>query len=248
MSDRITVETIPNIPHIEADQDIGGIILNAVEAAGVELQENDIMCVASKAVSIAERRNVNLADVKVSEIAKQLHERIPRKDPRTIQLMLDETGQADGSRLAIQGDFVAGWLPNGLRLTSAGVDKMGPEEVILLPKNSDESAKNIGQRILESTGINVGIVITDSDGREDKKGATQLAIGVYGVPPLRVTESISDAGETQAAEETLCDMVAAAAALIMGQRGTNKPVVLLRGVDYTFDSTASIKDALNQQS
>ena len=237
MSDRITVETLPNIPYIESGQEIGDILLTAIKSAGIILEENDIICVASKAVSIAEQRQINLVDVDAGEIAKQIHERVPRKDVRTLQLMIDETGKPDGSRLEIQGNYIAGWLPNGLRLTSAGVDKMSAETVILLPENSDESAKRIGQRILESTGIN---------GREDKKGATQLAIGVYGVPPLRVTESISDEGKTQVAEETLCDMVAASAALIMGQRGTNKPAVLIRGIDYEFNPNVVIQDALNE--
>lgn len=244
MSDRITIETLPNIPYIESGQEISDVLLTAIEAAGIQLEENDIMCVASKAVSIAEKRQVNLEDVDVSEVATSIHEQVPRKDPRTIQLMIDQTGAPDGSRLEIQGNYIAGWLPNGLRLTSAGVDKMSAETVILLPENSDESAKRIGQRILETTGINVGIIITDSDGREDKKGATQVAIGVYGVPPLRVTESVSGDGVAQRAEETLGDMIAASAALIMGQRGTNKPAVLIRGHQYEFDEEAKIADAL----
>jgi coenzyme F420-0:L-glutamate ligase len=244
MSDRITIEVLPNIPYIESGQDIGDVLLTAINSAGIQLEENDIMCVASKAVSIAEKRLVNLADISVSEVAASIHEQVPRKDPRTLQLMIDETGSPDGKRLVIQGNYIAGWLPNGLRLTSAGVDKMTDETVILLPENSDESAKLIGRRILEATGINVGIIITDSDGREDKKGATQLAIGVYGVPPLRVTESISDAGVSQSAEETVCDMIAASAALIMGQRGTNKPAALIRGHQYNFDANAKITDAL----
>ena len=244
MSDRIIIETVPNIPYIEAGQEVGDVLLDAIDSAGIQLEENDVMCVASKAVSVAEKRQVNLIDVVVGEAATSIHDQVHRKDPRTIQLMIDETGNPDGSRIEIQDNYIAGWLPNGLRLTSAGVDKMSAESVILLPENPDDSARRIGQRILEVTGINVGIIITDSDGRQDKKGATQLAIGVYGVPPLRVTESDSGMGATQTTEETLCDMLAAAAAIIMGQRGTNKPAVLIRGHSYTFDKEAKIADAL----
>lgn len=244
MSDHITIEAVPNIPYIEAGQDIGEIILTAVDTAGMELHENDIMCIASKAVSIAEQRDINLAGVEVSDIAKKIHKEVPRKDPRTIQVMINETGKEDASRLVIQDNYIAGWLPNGLRLTSAGVDKMGAEAVILLPADPDQSARIIGQKILESTGVNTGVIITDSDGREDKKGATQIAIGVYGVPPLRITGSVSDDGRKNMAEETQCDMLAASAGLIMGQRGTNKPVVLIRGHQYEFDEKAKITDAL----
>jgi coenzyme F420-0:L-glutamate ligase / coenzyme F420-1:gamma-L-glutamate ligase len=246
MSDRVTVETVPNIPPIEPGQEIGDVLLTAIESAGATLAENDIICVASKIVSIAERRQISLEDVEAGDVATSIHQRVPRKDPRTIQLMIDETGKPDGSRLEISGSYIAGWMPNGLYLTSAGIDKVDAESVILLPEDADKSAKHIGQRILEATGINVGIIITDSDGREDKKGATQLAVGVYGVPPLRVTEYTSAEGKTQTTEETLCDMLAASAALIMGQRGTNKPSVIIRGVDYTFDPTVTIRDALNE--
>jgi len=246
MSDHIAIERIPNIPYIEAGQDIGDIILAAVKSAGIELRENDIMCIASKAISIAEERVVRLTDVVASNVAQQIHEKIPRKDPRIIQVMINETAKDDASRLVVKDNYIAGWLPNGLRLTSAGVDKMGPEAVILLPEDSDQSAKIIGQKILESTGVNMGIIITDSDGREDKKGATQIAIGVYGIPPLRITESVLDDGKKNTTEETLCDMLAASAALIMGQRDTNKPAVLIRGVDYIFDPNVGIKDSLNE--
>ena len=243
MTDRLTLEALPNIPHIEPGQEIGDILLSAINASGIQLQENDILCVASKVVSIAEERQVSLEDVEVSEVAASIHKQVPRKDPRTIQLMINETGKPDGSRLEIQGNYIAGWLPNGLRLTSAGIDKMSAETVVLLPKNSDDSAKCISQIILKTTRINVAVIITDSDGRVDKQGATQLAIGVYGLSPLRSTEYMEN-DKLQRNEETTCDMLAASAGLIMGQRGTNKPVVLIRGHQYKFDETAKITDAL----
>jgi len=240
MTDRVSIETIPNVPFVEAGHDIGDILVNALLEASIVLEENDVICIASKAISMAEGRVVLLNEVEMSKAAQEIHSKVPRKDPRTIQLMINETGDPEGSRIVLTGNHLAGWLPNGLRLTSAGVDKIDAESVILLPKDPDASAKAIGNKILSATNVNVGIVITDSDGREDKKGSTQLAIGVYGVPPLRKTTTA-----IATSEETLCDMLAASAALIMGQRGTNKPAVLIRGVDYTFDPNAKITEALN---
>ncbi len=185
--------------------------------------------VASKAVSRAEGREVSLAGLVVSEVAHEIHKAIPRKDVRAIQIMIDATGAPDGSRLIVTGDHIAGMLPNGLQLTSAGVDKVGSELVMLLPENPDASARMIGKRILEVTDAHVGVLITDSDGREDKKGATQVAVGVYGLPPLRKSEAASPQGATNGTEETLCDMLAASAGLIMSQRGTNRPAVVIRG-------------------
>jgi F420-0:gamma-glutamyl ligase len=154
-------------------------------------------------------------------------------------------GDPSGARLDISEDYIAGWLPNGIRLTSAGVDKIDSEHVMLLPENADASAREIGKTILEIISRRVGIIITDSDGRVEKKGSTQVAIGIYGIPALRTSESVNqETGETKMVEETLCDLLAAAAALVMGQRGTNKPVVKISGVEYEFNEDSRITDAL----
>lgn len=243
MSEQIQLQAIHNIPYIDKNADIGQTIVDAASANKFAFAENDVLCIASKAVSIAEGRSRSLADVKVSEVASTIHARVPRKDPRTIQLIIDETGAPDGSRIDISDNFIGGWLPNGLRLTSSGVDKSGPEDVILLPKDADASAHSIGRTILEATGVNVAVIITDSDGRVDKRGATQVAIGIYGMAPIRVTD-YQETDKVKKNEETTCDMLAASAGLIMGQRGTNKPVVLIRGHQYEFDKSAKITDAL----
>ena len=248
MPNRILIEVLLNVPLIQEGDDISQIILDKAEETGITFKELDIICVASKAVSTAEGRSLSLANIEVSQVAKHIHRQIPRKDPRAIQVIIDETGQPDGSRLDVRDNYIGGWLPNGLFLTSAGVDKNGPEEVILLPENPDASAKAIGKKIFGIKGVNVGVIITDSDGRIEKQGATQIAIGVYGVPPLRVTESVTQAGTTKTSEETVCDMMAAAAGLIMGQRGTNKPVVLIRGYEYTFNECSSIRESLSRPS
>ena len=245
MSNRISIEAVPSMPYLGEGDNVGEVIVSAAKAEGFSFEEGDVLCVASKAVSLAEGRLIALDTVTVGEVAQELHALIPRKDPRTLQLIIDETGEKDLSRVEVSDNYVAGWLPNGNRLTSSGVDKMGPDHVILLPKNPDESARAIGSNILEATGMNVAVIITDSDGRVEKRGATQVAIGVYGIPPLRVSEH-SENGEPKQSEETTCDMLAASAGLIMGQRGTNKPVVLIRGHDYEFDQTATIADALVQ--
>lgn len=245
MSERLQIESIPNIPYIQENDNIGEILVRAAQESGLSFQDNDIVCVASKAVSIAEGRRVRLDSVEASEVAKSIQAQVPRKDARTIQLIIDATGAPDGSRVEVAENYIAGWLPNGLRLTSAGVDKNGTEEVILLPVDADASAKQIGKKILSATNVNVGVIITDSDGRVDKKGATQLAIGVYGVSPLRITEYTDETGSTKRNEETVCDMFAASAALIMGQRGTNKPAVVIRGYEFDFNQEHTIIEAIN---
>ena len=243
----IKVEAVPNMPHIEKGDNIGEIIVQSAIKAEFEIADGDILCVASKVVSTAEGRDIRLDDIEVSDLANQIHEQIPRKDPRVIQKIIDETGDPTGSRLDIDKNFVAGWLPNGMRLTSSGIDKIDPEHVMLLPKNPDTSARKIGEIILDILGVKAGVIITDSDGRVEKAGSTQIAIGLYGVPALRKSESTNPlTGEKKISEETFCDLLAATAALIMSQRGTNKPVVKISGVGYEFDENSRIVDSLSR--
>lgn len=80
--------------------------------------------------------------------------------------------------------------------------------------------------------MTVAVVIADSDGRADRKGATVISIGAAGIAPLRVTEHNEPGGRTKRQEETLTDLVAAAAGLILGQRGRGAPVAVVRGITY----------------
>lgn len=76
------------------------------------------------------------------------------------------------------------------------------------------------------------MIIADSDGRADRLGATVISIGAAGFAPLRVTEHREPGGKIKRQEETLADMAAAAAGIVLGQRGRGAPVVVLRGLRY----------------
>ncbi|HAT55350.1 MAG TPA: glutamate ligase [Lactobacillus sp.] len=233
-----------SIPSVQIGDNIGNLIVNAVRLHNVQIMPHDIFCVASKIVSVSEGRQVSLAEVVPSEQALKIHAQVPRKDARLIQLMLNETRYQDGSRLSITDGFIGGWMPNGMFLTSAGVDKLTSKSAILLPNDSDQSAGIIAQTIKKALGIDVSVIITDSEGRPDKRGATQIAIGLYGLTPVREENNRSHT-KTSRAAETLCDLIAASAALEMGQRDAGIPVAVVSGLDYTYNTKARISDAIN---
>ncbi|NBI06446.1 coenzyme F420-0:L-glutamate ligase [Senegalia massiliensis] len=235
----INLQTILNFPIINEGDIISDIIMDCIKYNKITLQNNDILCVASKIVSIAESRILSLESIIPSPLAYEIHKKVPRKDPRIIQQIINETGAADGSRVEVSDNYIGAWLPNGMRLTSAGIDKFSEDKIILLPINPDESAKNIGEKILNKLGINVAVIITDSDGRIEKRGATQIAIGIYGLDPLRTTSF-----NGKIIEETICDMFAASAGILMGQRGNNKPVVIISGYEFDFNQSSCINSAL----
>lgn len=244
MSENIRVEALQGAPQIIAGDNIGEVIVRSAQETDFRLSTQDILCVASKAVSSAENNVIRLDQITPSDLAHSIHEQIPRKDVRAIQAIIDATGDPSGSRLEVRNNYIGGWLPNGLFLTSSGVDKLSSDELILLPRDADLSARQIGETIRERTGADIGVIITDSEGRPDKRGSAQIAIGTYGVSPLRFSEVTLEDGRVKRNEETICDMLAASAAILMGQRGFNRPVVRISGYEYAFNDKARIADAL----
>lgn len=233
MYSMLTIEPVLDIPLIKPDDDLTNIILEKLSLNKQRLNKGDIICVASKIISISENRFVDLKSVDVSASALELHDKIPRKDPRVLQIILDQAAN-DENNLRINGSWIGVINDVGRILTSGGVDKVNDDTVILLPEDPGASARKIGMAFKASLGHDIGVLITDSDGREGISGATQIAIGLYGIPPLR---------QENDSQETACDMLAAAAGLVMGQRGNNIPVVIIRGYQYDFDSQVNLQSA-----
>ena len=236
----ITIEALHNFPKIERKCNLSAEIIRTIKNKEFNIRDNDILCITSKLISKSEGLFVDLNSISPSQLALRLHQQIPRKDPRLIQIIIDQTSDKSGKKLQISKNFIGGWLPNGLFLTSAGVDKIDAGTAIVLPKNCDEIAKRISDDIFDQLKVRVAIIITDSDGRIDKKGATQVAVGLYGISGLRKSQH-----EDKTNVETICDMLAASAGLLMGQKGKMLPIVKFHGIDYTFDKFATIRDAVN---
>jgi F420-0:gamma-glutamyl ligase len=56
---------------------------------------------------------------------------------------------------------------------------------------------------------------------------------------------VTDDGSIKYPDETLCDLLSCAAAVIMGQRGRGVPAVIIRGITYDFDKKSSVKSILH---
>jgi coenzyme F420-0:L-glutamate ligase/coenzyme F420-1:gamma-L-glutamate ligase len=200
------------------------------------------MIIASKVVSIAERRYVDLASVTPSAEALELSARTG-KPASIVQLILDEsvTHFVAGTRGPIIATHRLGY-----RLTSAGIDRADTSGAWLLPADPDASARALRTALTDATGADVAVVIADSDGRADRRGATVISIGAAGIAPLRASEH-TEGGRTKRQEETLTDLVAAAGGLILGQRGRGAPVAVLRGLVFrrSDDGVASMLHPLS---
>lgn len=210
-------------PTLQPGDDLASTITDVLTRTGTELRDGDIVVVASKAASIAEKRYVDLASVTPGPKAVELSAQTG-KPASIVQLILDSS---DDYFLATEKGPIIARHKLGYQLTSAGIDRAGTEGAWLLPVDPDASACALRDALITYTGATVAVVIADSDGRADRRGATVISIGAAGVGPLRVTEH---GGKRQ--EETFTDLIAAAAGIILGQRGRGAPVAVLRGIAY----------------
>ena len=230
---------VKDIPQIREGDDIGEIIFQKMKLLD-SVREKDIFIIASKIVSKSEGRSVDLNTIIPSDEAIRLYELFKKKSPKVYQVILNEsTSYKMGNGVIIARHKL------GMDLTSAGVDREGENQVIILPENPDLSAKKIADRIGILSGKQVAVIISDSEGRSDRKGAGAISIGVANINPLRVKENVDASGKLKKTEETISDLLTAQGSLLMGQRGNNTPVVCIRNFQYKLDPNAKLSDILH---
>ena len=150
---RIEIIGVTGLPEIGPGARLGELVAGACRAQGTPLQAGDIAVVTQKAVSKAEGRLVDLADVSPSPFALEFARR-SGKDPRVVEVVLGE------SRSIVRSDPERGILitetHHGFICANAGVDSSnvpGEDMVSLLPEDPDRSARVIREQILDATGV-----------------------------------------------------------------------------------------------
>lgn len=242
----LTLTAIPNIPLIQAGDDLAAILLRSVEAANIQWQDGDIVVLAQKVVSKAEGRMVNLATITPSPAAIQLASQC-EKDPRLAELILQESR----SILRTRPGTVIVEHNLGFVCANAGIDHSNvqgeggiPEDwVLLLPKDPDASAAAIRQTLEARTGRKLGVLIIDSHGRAWRMGTVGCAIGLAGLPGLADLRGQPDlfGFRLRITQVGVADELAAAASLLMGQAAEGTPAVHVRGFPYP------LRDAVLQE-
>jgi coenzyme F420-0:L-glutamate ligase/coenzyme F420-1:gamma-L-glutamate ligase len=132
---------------------------------------------------------------------------------------------------------------HGFVCASAGVDASnarGPDTLVLLPIDPDGSAAMLRARIAELTGVEVGVVVSDSFGRAWRRGTTDVALGVAGLTALLDLDGQRDSAgyELHATQIAVADEIAGAAQLVMGKLD-GIPAALVRGLRLAGEGLAT---------
>lgn len=241
----VTLTALPNIPLVQPGDDLADLIFTAIQAAGLTLAETDIVVIAQKIVSKAEGRFVRQAEVTPSAKAIELAQ-ITGYPPTYIEVILGDTAaiiRAKKGLLIVEHRL-------GFISANAGVDQSNvgaePDLLLRLPQNPDGSARTLRRRLAELAGVSPPLLIIDSHGRPWRWGTVGVTIGLSGLAPVQDCRGMPDLFDRplQRTDVGLADQIAAAASLLMGQAAEGCPVVIGRGLPFTFDETARAADVL----
>lgn len=223
---RLELIGVAGLPEVRPGDDLAELL-----AAHATFAAGDAVVIAQKVISKAEGRLVDITRVTAGEEAIRLAPRlIAKPDPRMVQVVLDESVRVLRSERVLITETRHGFV-----CANAGVDhsNVGGRDVLtLLPLDPDASARGIRDRLLALTGVEVGVIISDTFGRPWRLGIVNVALGVAGLPAaidLRGTPD-DDGKALNATVLAVADEVAAAAGLVMGKT-ERTPAVIVRGLD-----------------
>jgi coenzyme F420-0:L-glutamate ligase / coenzyme F420-1:gamma-L-glutamate ligase len=237
--DRLTLTALRTFPLVGAGDDLATFVVEALRRESVELTDGDVLVVASKVVSRAEGRFVDLSTLGVSERARELGQRIGL-DERVVELVLMDAVEI--SRVAPGVLIVKNQL--GIVCANGGVDLSNARPLgqtagdgpwaIRLPEDPDRSASALRDALEARSGAEIGVILSDSIGRPFRLGSVGAAIGLAGPPALWDQRGQTDIFGMPL-EHTItafADQIAAAADLVAGQAGERRGVVHVRGLHF----------------
>lgn len=246
------------LPVIEGPADLGELVVKAAEDQGVGIADGDVITLSSKLVAKAEGSVIKLEDVKPSEDALRLAEKVG-EDPRFVELVLRESDRvlavipmlklveegivrlenvSKNPNRALEAIrkfpvlFLV-WRDRSL-WTDAGIDSSNLPEgyVSIPPRNLDQVAKKVRERIRGLTGKEVAVVICDTEGFLG--GSLDIARGSYGIEPRDKCFGDPDLyGKPKfGGVDLIVHEVCAASALIARQTNAGIPATIIRGLKY----------------
>lgn len=181
------------------------------------LEENSVVAVTSKVVSIEEDRCIPLDQIEKDElIINEADKYLPRD--------------------LVPNKWTMYTMKNNLLVAAAGIDESnGAGYYILWPKDPKKSAKKIWQFLKDKFHLkNLGVIITDSKVEPLRRGVMGIAIAYFGFKPIKDYRGTKDIFGRKFEMETsdIPDSLATAAVLEMGEGAEQSPISVITDIPY----------------
>ncbi|MHA2074037.1 MAG: coenzyme F420-0:L-glutamate ligase, partial [Candidatus Hodarchaeales archaeon] len=159
-------------------KDISKIINDSLLENNIQIQDDDIIVIASKVISIMEEGQILLDNIKQIREEAKIAAKEANLDPRFVEVVFREADEVIG---AVPGAILA--LKNNILQANAGADRSnsgGDEFMIVLPKNPTKSANYIRNSLERITKKKIGVIIADSKTHPLRRGTSGFALAVSG--------------------------------------------------------------------
>ena len=216
---------VEGLPEVQSGDDLAGLV-----AERANLENDDVLCIASTVVSKAEGRKADLSAFPAGDRAVEIADRLEAvtgesKDPRFAQAVLEESEE-----LLTEAPFLLAVTRFGHVTVNAGIDRSNVPgaDLLLLPGDPTASARRL------SEALGVPVVVTDTSGRPFRYGQRGVAVGWHGLPAARDWrgERDRDGRELDVTVQAVVDELAATANLVAGEGDGGTPAVVVR--DWAF--------------
>lgn len=217
----IRVIPVEGLPLFKEGDDVAKEICTSVE-----LEDGDIVAVASSVYSKAKGHTRNLSEITATPRAHRIAG-MCGEDPRFIQAVLDASED-----ILLEAPFVLSTLACGHVGVRAGVDQSNIDDgqLILLPPDPMAAADEIRRGIRECARVDVSVIITDTCGRAFRRGQTGIAVGWSGITAIADYRGDHDlfGHVLEITEEAVVDEIAGFANFVMGESNRGVPAVVFR--------------------
>jgi len=214
---------------IQPSDDIVALILSSSKSS---IDDGDVIVISQKIISKKEGRVVNLNSIIPSELSVGISSAY-EKDPRLVEAILSESKRI----VRMEHGVIIVETNHNFICANAGIDESNVEKgfATLLPVDPDKSAKKIRDAVLQITGKNTAVIISDTFGRPFRLGQTDHAIGIAGIESIKNYEGKPDTfGKIMRVTAiAIVDELCAAAELVMGKT-EKSPAAIIK--NYSFES------------
>jgi coenzyme F420-0:L-glutamate ligase len=233
------------LPVVQRGENLRPIIFRALDDNHVKLRHRDVLAVASKVVSVAENRTVELDKTRISSRARRLAGKY-QLDARLAQVVLNEADDVCGG---VHGFILT--IRQGMLSANAGVDvKNSPAgNAILWPALPNYSASVIRKYLELKAHVRLGVIIVDSRVTPLRLGTTGLTIGLSGFQPIQDERGRYDLyhRRVRVTQTNVVDDLAAAAHLLMGECDERIGVVVIRNARINLGRFSSSQAKLSMK-
>ena len=219
---------------IKPGDDLADKLEKAMAGAGLSLQDGDILVVSESTLATAEGRLVHLERVEPSPLARLMADKYD-KDPREMQLILEESDQIVGG---IPGVVLT--LREGFLYPNAGIDNSNapPGSVVLFPSDPLDSARQIRKRLAK--GRSIAVIIGDSRTHPLRLGCVGVALACAGLDAVEDARGQKDlfGRELKITRKAVADNLVSAAQIVMGEGDEGIPAAIIRDAPLRLSESA----------